>query len=158
MLWSSSPTTVTLPCGSGQEAHQLPLCVVGVLELVDQDVAVSRSLLLEHGGVIAQEPQREGHLVAEVEPVSRAHEPLVGVVRRRQLGMPGGLLAQRLVSRRVGRASCQIGGGGEIRRRSDVLVAQAADERHQRQTGIASDRQAGGSGRGAARTGARAGG
>ncbi len=85
----------------GQELHQLPLCVVRVLELVDQDVAISRSLLLEHGGVIAQEPQREGHLVAEVEPISRAHEPLVGGVRRRQLGCLAASLAQRLVVRRV---------------------------------------------------------
>src|SRR5580698_968011 len=35
--WSESPTTHTLPCAA-QELDDLVLCVVRVLELVDQDV------------------------------------------------------------------------------------------------------------------------
>ena len=54
---------------SGQQPYELPLRVVRVLELVDQDVPIPPTLLVEHRGVLPQEAEREAHLVAEVESI-----------------------------------------------------------------------------------------
>ena len=115
----------------GQQLHDLPLRVVRVLELVDQDVPIPRALLVEDGRMLAQEAQREAHLVPEVDPVGRPHQLLVGGVRRRELGLGCGALGQRLVvgtrRRRIGQSASR----GLVGLRRDVLVPQPADQRHQ---------------------------
>src|SRR5438093_3207198 len=51
----------------GEEADQLELRVVGVLELIDQDVAEAAPQALRRGGVLATETQRERDLVTNVD-------------------------------------------------------------------------------------------
>ena len=113
----------------GQQPDELPLGVVRVLELVHQDVPIPTTLLVEDRRVIPQEPEREADLVAEVEPIAGSHQPLVGGVGRRQLGLVGGALGQRRVERgcrgRIGQALRNLG----VPIRADVLVAQPAEER-----------------------------
>ena len=116
----------------GDEPHELPLRMVGVLELVDADVPIPPTDALEHGGVVPQETQGEAHLVAEVDAVRRPHEPLVGVVRRGQLGLVGRALGQGRVAGSGGSLLGQASGAGEVRIGADVLVAQAAEQGHQR--------------------------
>ena len=138
----------------GQQADELPLGVVRVLELVHQDVPIPTTLLVEHRGVIPQEAEREADLVAEVEPIAGSHQLLVGGVGRRQLGLVGGTLGQRRVERRgrgrIGQVLRNLG----VPVRADVLVAQPAEEGDEGARGNGSGRRAGGIGPAAARRGA----
>ena len=51
---------------AGEEAHELPLGHVRVLELVDEDVAEAVAPAVEHVGVVAEEPHDEEQQVVEV--------------------------------------------------------------------------------------------
>ena len=51
----------------GEEAHELPLRGVGVLELVDEDVAEPVAVTLERFGVLAEQAHREHEQVVEVD-------------------------------------------------------------------------------------------
>ena len=120
MLWSSSPTTVTLASRTaGQQPDQLELGVVGVLELVDQDVPIApHARRSSTARMLAQQAQGQAHLVAEIDPVLRAHQPLVGRVQRRQLRLPRRLLGQRRIVRGL-----RCPGGERVRRRAVVAPA-----------------------------------
>jgi hypothetical protein len=72
---------------------------------------------------------RQAHLVAEVEPVGDAHEPFVGGVRLRQLALARRALGERLVVGVGRRGGLDLLDGGQVRGRTDVLVAEPADER-----------------------------
>ncbi len=97
-----------------QQTDDLPLGVVRVLELVDEDVAVSRALLVKDRAMIAQQSEGEPDLVAEIEPVRGPHELLVGLVGGGQLGVPRCLLGQRLVLGRGRRPLGEVTGSGQV--------------------------------------------
>ncbi len=81
--------------------------------------------------MIPQETERQADLVPEVEPIRLAHEALIGRVRRRQLGVVGGLFGQRIVLRVGSSPLRQPCGGSEVRVGHDVLVTQPADQGYQ---------------------------
>ena len=62
-----SPTTMTLRWSCGEQAHELELRGVGVLELVDEDVPEALLVALERFGVLAEQPHREHEQVVEVD-------------------------------------------------------------------------------------------
>ena len=51
----------------GEEAHELELRGVGVLELVDEDVPEAVAVALERFGVLAEQPHREHEQIVEVD-------------------------------------------------------------------------------------------
>jgi hypothetical protein len=76
MLWSSSPTAITLLWRRREMArdgvareHLDPrvLQLVGVLELVDQDVAEAPLVVLAHRVVVAQQLVAAQHQLAEID-------------------------------------------------------------------------------------------
>ena len=90
MLWSSSPTANT-PCAAGRAAgrreHLQPrvLQPVGVLELVDQDVAEAPLVVLAQRGVVAQQLVGAQHQLGEVDHAFALALVLVGLVDLDQL-------------------------------------------------------------------------
>ena len=112
----------------GQQLHHLELGVVGVLELVDQDVPIPSALRGEDGWMLSQQAERQADLIPEVDPIPRAHQPLIRRVRRRQLHLLRGFLLHRGVVRGGGRLG-QLMGGGLIGGRRDVLISRPAEER-----------------------------
>ena len=116
----------------GQELHHLELGVVGVLELVDQDVAEAALVAAQHVGPRAQEAQGVGDLVAEVDDARLAHQLLVARVGPGQLAVLLGALAPLLVLGQGGRRLRQPLGVRHVLRRRDVLVLAAAEERDHR--------------------------
>ena len=105
-----------------QELHELPLRVVRVLELVDQDVPIPPPFLVEHRRVLPEQAQRQRHLVPEVEPIVGPHQPLVGLVRRRQLSVVRSAFGQGDVGG-IGRDGLrQPPGVRLVQVRPDVLV------------------------------------
>ena len=75
--WSLSPTTHDVAVPTGQQHGQRVLHPVGVLVLVDQDVGEPRPVVLEHVGVLPEEPHRVEQEVVEVHGVGRHHPLLV---------------------------------------------------------------------------------
>ncbi len=117
---------------AGQEPDEFELGVIRVLELVHQDVPEPSPLHLQDRRMLAQQAQGERDLVAEVEPIRRAHEPLIGGVGRRQLALQSGLLGKRRV---LGVRGSRLGTRGrslEEAGRRDVLVPGPAEEGRQR--------------------------
>ena len=91
------------------------------------------ALLREDGGVLPQQAEREAHLVAEVEPIGRAHAAARRRRTRRQLGLRGRLA--RRAPRRPGAAaaaSVESRRGGEVGAGATSSSRSAADERDQR--------------------------
>src|SRR5215210_5384343 len=68
-----------------EQCDELRLRAIGVLELVDEDVAEAALKLLPNRWRIADEPQRERDLVAEVDEPVRGEQLLVAAVRPREL-------------------------------------------------------------------------
>ena len=65
----------------GEQPEQLELCIVGVLELIDEDVAETAPQSRGSGRMIAQQLQRQGDLIAEIDdamPVLDARVSVVG--------------------------------------------------------------------------------
>ena len=87
-----------VPVGLREQADELGLGAVGVLELVDEDVPEPPGDLGPGRRRLAHEPQGERDLVAEVDAAVGRHQPLIGGVGARQLVLP-----PRLLGRRVGR-------------------------------------------------------
>ena len=80
MPWSSSPTAVRLPFAAGELGDQRELRLVGVLELVDQQVACALAQPIGDLRVIGEELHREAHHVVEVDPRGLRHQRLVAAV------------------------------------------------------------------------------
>ena len=133
--------------GLGKERDQLGLGPVRVLELVDQDVAVALLQLEPGRRRVAQQPQREADLVAEVDQAGLAEQRLVAGIGPGQLELaarhPAAASAASLGPprrRRTGRAGWapavgltdQPVGVGEVGGRADVLVLAPAEQRGQR--------------------------
>ena len=124
----------------GEQAHELRLRPVGVLELVHDDVAEPPRHRRPRRRRSAQEPERERHLVPEVDAAVGREQALVGLVRAGELGLPSRGLepACRLDRIRPGRGRQRGRLGGdpvgepEVVRRGDVLVLAPAEERGQR--------------------------
>ena len=92
--------------GLGEQPEPEILDDVGVLVLVDQDVAEAALVVGENVGVLAEEPQRLEQEIAEIDGVERLQAGLIGCVERRAAaaGEAGGL-ARRHVLRDRGRGS-----------------------------------------------------
>ena len=107
----------------GEELDQLELRVVGVLELVHEDVAEALLTALQDVRAGAEEPQGEDDLVAEVHLPAPRHERLVLRVRPGQLQVLPGLEARPLVARpRPQRLRVR-----QVLLRAHVLVLEPAD-------------------------------
>ena len=121
----------------GERGDELGLGAVGVLELVDEDVAEAVGDLAPRGRRRPHEPEGQRDLVAEVDAPGRGHQVLIGRVRPRQLGLPAGLLVDGRRRRR--RAASRTHGGlgrdavrvRDVVRRRDVLVLAATEQRRQ---------------------------
>ena len=115
-----------------EEAQQLELRVVGVLELVDQHIAIAVLESTRGRGVIAQQAQAERDLVPEVDHALLLLQRRVRLVDRGEL-----LLRVGVVGSHVG-----IDAGSDpvaellrvrgVLARRDVLVARAAEQVEQR--------------------------
>ena len=71
--------------------------MIGVLELVDQDVPIPTALPGEDRRVVPQQAQRQADLVPEVDPVGGTHQPLIHDVRGSELRLLRSLLFQGVV-------------------------------------------------------------
>ena len=125
----------------GKQCHQLGLGPVRVLELVDQDVAIALLQLEPGGRRVAQEPQGQAHLVAEVDQAGLAEQGLVTSVGPGKLELAAGRIcrggggrALGAPGRRPAGGECQpLGltdqpiGAGEVGSRADVLVLAPAE-------------------------------
>ena len=90
--------------GSATQRDELGLGPVHVLELVHEDVPEAGLQLRPRGRVLAEEPQGEGHLVAEVDGPGLAEQLLVAGVGAGELRLAAGRLAERVAGRVVRRA------------------------------------------------------
>ena len=77
MAWSSSPTKVTLPRCARQQPHERELLRVGVLGLVDDDVAEALAQRETDRGPLLEQAHRLGDLVAVVDEGALRQEVLV---------------------------------------------------------------------------------
>lgn len=111
-----------------EQFHQLELDVVRVLELVHEDPAVTRLDLAPHVRALAQQPQGQRDLRAEVHAPVLEQQPLVDAVRAGLLELGGGAVAAGRVAgrRREAFGERQVGLG------RDVLVACAVEHVDQR--------------------------
>ena len=131
----------------GDQGDQLGLGPVGVLELVHEHVLEPPLDGLASGRRLAQQPQRQRHLVAEVDRAVRRQERLVAGIRAGELRLTPGVLGQgghgvaiRLRGRRPRRLDGprllrdlrgQPAGVGEVRLGRDVLVLGAREQRRE---------------------------
>ena len=111
-----------------QKAEQLELRVVRVLELVDEDVAEARAQPRRRGGMLSQQLQREGDLIAEVDHAVAVLDARIRLVGRREL-----LMRRRVVSFDVGVEGVPHRVAKRLRIRDvgfrrHVLVARASEE------------------------------
>ena len=94
MHWSSSPTAQTLRRSPASCWTQLELRTVGVLELVDQQVAEPADVAAQHLGVLAESRSGQQEQVVEVHRALRLQRALV---EREHLG--GGEVVRRSARR-----------------------------------------------------------
>ena len=111
-----------------QQAQQLELRVVRVLELIDEDVVEARPQARGRGGMLAQQAECERDLVAEVHDAMPLLDPRVRLVGRGELLMHRGLVGldvrvDRLSDRRAERACVS-----DVCLRRNVFVARATEE------------------------------
>ena len=106
----------------GQQLHELELGVVGVLELVDQDVLVALLVAPQHVGPRPEEAEGLHDLVAEVDLAEARHQGLVLRVGPRQLEVLLGVQAALVVGGRGQEALRE----GQVLVGSHVLVLEAA--------------------------------
>ena len=107
-----------------QALDELELGVVGVLELVDQDVPVALGEPARRPGVVPQDPQGQGDLVAEVDDPRPLLQCRVCDIGRRELGLGLGFVAGGVVTGVVR----HLAGEGHVVLRGDVVVAGAREE------------------------------
>ena len=130
-----------VPGRRGDQLDELRLGPIGVLEFVDEDIPEAAPDLAPGGGRLAQQPQREGDLVAEVDEAGRGQQRLVARVGAGELelttgrldrgggGVTGVVPGTGFVSEldeEGSRPDLAIG-LGEIRGRIDVLVLEPAE-------------------------------
>ena len=101
-----------LRCSTREQAHELPLRGVRVLELVDEDVAEPLLVAAQHFGVLAEQPHGEHEQVVEVDG--------------RRLGQPALVLGVDLGDAALGRADAPA---AAYSLGQDQLVLQRADLR-----------------------------
>ena len=82
-----------VPVALGERGDQLRLRAVGVLELVDQDVAEPAGDRAPGGRRRPDQAEGQRHLVAEVDAAVGGEQGLIRAVRARQLGLAPGILA-----------------------------------------------------------------
>ena len=121
----------------GEQPDELRLRPVRVLELVDEDVPEAGLDPLASLGRLADEPERECDLVAEVDEAAGREQVLVARVGTSELELPARCFRQGL-----GVHSSRVERGGRLGREAlgerhvgagrDVLVLAAAEERRQR--------------------------
>ncbi len=114
-----------VPVLSGQELDHLELCVVGVLELVDEDEAIALLAAPEDVRPGTEESEHFHDLVAEVDLAEARHERLVLRVGARQLHVLLGLHSGGVVAG----SGQQPLGVGQVLVRSHVLVLEPAEQR-----------------------------
>ena len=107
----------------GQHLDQLELDVVGVLELVDEDVAIAAADLVEDGGPPPEQVDDERHLVLEVDQALGAQERLVGGEHAGDLEV----LARRLLLGLSRSPAAELLGVADVVLGPDVLLLQPAD-------------------------------
>ena len=118
-----------VPAPPAQQLHQLELHVVRVLELVHQHVAVALSQLAPHVRPLAEQPQRERNLCAEVHAPMPEQEALIEGVGMRLLELRRCAVATlRIVACLARERLCEL----EVVLGRDVLVARPVEERDQR--------------------------
>ena len=121
----------------GQQRHELRLGPVRVLELVDQDVAEPTSDRGPRRRRLPHEPQRQRHLVTEVDEPAFGQQLLVAGVGPGELGLASSHLAERrtvvagrgIDGRRLGPDPSRV---GRVRRGRDVLVLASTEQRRER--------------------------
>jgi len=107
-----------------QQLQHLQLCVVRVLELVDQDPAVALAQPGEDRRPLAEQAEGPVDLITEIHEARLGQEPLVGRVERGQLDVPLRLVALFVAG---GRRQTAFG-PGEVVLGRDVLVLGTTDE------------------------------
>ena len=112
-----------------QQLDELELDVVGVLELVHQDVAEALLVLALEVGPLAQQAQREPDLVPEVDPAVPEQQVVIGRVGAGLLALGGRAIPRRRVVSGLG---LEPGGEVEVLPRRDVLVARPVEQPEQR--------------------------
>ena len=126
--WSLSPTTQTLRCSAARAETSAILRVVGVLVLVDEDVAEAMAVVLEHLGLALQQLDGDAQQVVEVHGAGGLKAALVLAVhigdaaledRRGPVGV--GVDAEQLV---LGRADGGVHAAGREALGVDVEIAQ----------------------------------
>ena len=115
----------------GHDRHQLRLGAVRVLELIDQHVAEPRLDLGPCLGRLADEPQGERDLVAEVDAPARRQELLVAPVGCRELDLAPGALGEDGIAGCLRRGRREAVRPGSVLRRRHVLVLASAEQRRE---------------------------
>ena len=82
-----------------ESRHQLVLCVVGVLVLVDHDVAEAAPVVLAHVRIVVQDRHDLTDQIVEVHRVRRPQAVLIRLVQRGDLGRVGVGIALRFLQR-----------------------------------------------------------
>ena len=113
-----------------QKLHKLKLGVVGVLKLIDQDVAEAGLTVPKRRRVGPKQLQGQGDLVAEVDAAGLGLELAVGRVGAGKLGLAPGLLGDGLVLGVRGALALKALCIGEVFGGRNVFVAAAAEEGH----------------------------
>ena len=111
----------------GHERDELGLGPVHVLELVHEHVPEAGLQLRSRGRMLTQEPQGEGHLVAEVDGPGLAEQLLVAPVRGGELRLAAGRLAARLAGRVVPGAGRRRPASASTARRAACAVNAAGE-------------------------------
>ena len=108
-----------------QQAQQLELRVVCVLELVHQDVAEPRSEARCRRGVLAQEAKRQCDLVAEVDDAVPLLDPVVRLVGCGELLVHRRLVCPHVGIDRITHRGTERVGMSDVRLGRNVLIARA---------------------------------
>ena len=120
-----------IPVGLGKESNKFGLRPIRVLELIDEDVPEAPSDLVPGSRRLADEPEGERDLVAEVDAAVRFKQGLVALVCRRQFSLPARLLGECRILGGERRRSGEAIGVSPIRRGRYVLVLAATEQRGQ---------------------------
>jgi hypothetical protein len=128
MLWSSSPTAVKMARLAGDQLQQLVLHAVGVLVLVDEDVAQPLAPRVAHLASRAEQLRRQDDQVVEVDRLVGGEPLLVALHHARRDERVGGaaLVAADAAAERPRRRRRRRRGRGSSSRRSPTASAARA--------------------------------
>ena len=97
--WSSSPAAVISPRVGHEQPQQQALGEARVLQVVDEHVPVAAGEPRAHVRLLAQQPERAQHEVAEVERPRVAQHPVVRAEQLPELALARGARALGLAER-----------------------------------------------------------